>query len=249
MGSVILWTITTASAWGDVVLVSVPGSSDPWLAGMPDGSTASFGDVAPAQSPVSVTGLNYADGGVLTFQVSGSVNYGGGPPVDPPDGNVNYVVPHASGAENGMSNVLAPVDALMAVFLGPDQPSLSSPPATLSFSTTQQQDYTSLSPLLQQVFYIGDGLTSGGQTQQIVIPDGATRFFLGTMDGFGWWNNSGSFSVEVTGPGAAAVPEPSTFYALALGASAFALRKRFCSALSRLLRAGARLSVLSDLTR
>jgi hypothetical protein len=44
--------------------------------------------------------------------------------------------------------------------------------------------------------------------QQIKIPAGASAFYLGTMDGFGWSNNSGSFDVQVTGPGLAAVPEP-----------------------------------------
>jgi len=34
------------------VEVSVPGYADPWLAGMPDGTTASSGDVAPTHSPV-----------------------------------------------------------------------------------------------------------------------------------------------------------------------------------------------------
>ena len=71
----------SAVARGDMVQVIVPGSADPWLAGMPDGSTASLGDFAPQQSPVDVPGLGYSSGGVLTFSVKGSVNYGGGPPV------------------------------------------------------------------------------------------------------------------------------------------------------------------------
>src|SRR5262249_4020262 len=55
--------------------VLVPGTSDPWLAGMPDGSTASMGDVAPAQSPALVPDLAVNAGDVLTFTAAGSVNF------------------------------------------------------------------------------------------------------------------------------------------------------------------------------
>jgi hypothetical protein len=221
----------SAVARGDMVQVIVPGSADPWLAGMPDGSTASLGDFAPQQSPVDVPGLGYSSGGVLTFSVKGSVNYGGGPPVDPPDGNFAFVVQHATGAENGISNVIAPVDSLLGVFLGPDQPNLTGAPGTLDFSTSAARDASSFSPELKQVFFIGDGLAPGGVTQQFVIPDGATRLFLGTMNGFGWWNNSGSFQVDVTGPALAAVPEPSSAWLLTVGALSVA-------ALARLRRGG-----------
>jgi hypothetical protein len=44
--------------------------------------------------------------------------------------------------------------------------------------------------------------------QQVVVPEGATRFFLGTMDGFGWFNNEGQFDVQVTDLcGTTAVPD------------------------------------------
>jgi hypothetical protein len=55
--------------------VLVPAISDPWLAGMPDGSTASIDDVAPAQSPVVVPDLAVNAGDVLTFTAAGSVNF------------------------------------------------------------------------------------------------------------------------------------------------------------------------------
>ena len=44
----------------------VPGDSNPYLAGMPDGSTDGS-DRAPGQSPVFVTGLNLSLGAQLTF--------------------------------------------------------------------------------------------------------------------------------------------------------------------------------------
>ncbi len=51
--------------------VSVPGTSNPWLAGMPEGTEASFGDQALTHSPVelSLSGM----GGALSFSASGSV--------------------------------------------------------------------------------------------------------------------------------------------------------------------------------
>jgi hypothetical protein len=45
--------------------VSVPGSSDPFLAGMADGSTCCGGDSAPAQSPVYAGAVTA--GSTITF--------------------------------------------------------------------------------------------------------------------------------------------------------------------------------------
>lgn len=181
------------------VPVTVPGTSDPWLAGMPNGSTASMGDVAPAQSPVLVTGVTFAAGDKVSLaSASGLVSHGpaGGCCEETgPDGGT--VFSHDAGAENGISNITVPINALLGVFLGPDQPNLSPPPAALDFSTPASRDFTTLSPQLKQVFFIGDGQTSGGMTQTIIVPAGATRLFLGTMDGFGWFNNRGAFSLSL----------------------------------------------------
>jgi hypothetical protein len=69
--------------------------------------------------------------------------------------------------------------------------------APTSRSTTASRDYLSLAPLLQQTFFIGNGRTSSNQVQQVIAPAGATRLFLGTMDGYGWFNNTGSLTVVV----------------------------------------------------
>jgi len=199
------WSFTPSQT-NATLSVTVPGTSDPWLAGMPNGSGASSGDTAPAESPVQV---NLTAGGTLTFTASGSVDYGGAS--GPPDGITGAPTAHANGAENGISGVTSPADSLVGVFLGPAQPDGSAAPADLDFSTGTSQDYTTLAPQLKQVFFIGDGKTSGGTTQQITIPSGATRLFLGTMDGSGWYNNSGSFSVRVTGPVVAPVGNSYTF--------------------------------------
>lgn len=204
------------------VNVTVPGWSDPWLAGMPDGSGASYGDQAPAQSPVLVN-LTLYPGTALTFSATGSASYYSGGSA-PPDGYPGYWTQHAPGSENGIADVLAITTSLVGVFLGPDQPSLSPPPSALNFQSIGL-DFLTLSPGLKQVFFIGDGQTSGSVTQQFIIPAGATRLYLGTMDGYGWYDNSGEFSVTVNG---AAVPLPPALLLFTPGlAGLAALRRRF----------------------
>ncbi len=187
------------------VSVTVPGTADPWLAGMPDGSIASANDTAPGQSPTEVAGIDLITGDVLTFDVSGSVSFTPAnvrPPVDPPDGGSLNNFSHYNdypilNPENGISDINAPQNSLVGVFLGPDRPDASPAPAALDFGTTQSRDYATLSPTLKQIFFIGDGRTSTGEVQKVTIPNGATRLFLGPMDGVEWSNNSGSFSVQV----------------------------------------------------
>jgi hypothetical protein len=216
----LLSLVACGSALADpVITLIVPGTSDPWLAGMPPGSVASFLDVAPAQSPVQVTGLSIVPGTALSFSASGLVSNGVcGPPFCPffgPDGGIKpdqFPLFHESGSENGISNLGSPINALVGVFLGPDPPSLQSPPSVLDFNTASRQDYLVLSPLVRQTFFIGDGLASGTTGQQVIVPAGATRLFLGTADGCCWLDNQGAFTVQV-----AQIPEPATVTLLLVG--------------------------------
>jgi hypothetical protein len=118
-------------------------------------------------------------------------------PVDRPIGDLSQIISHLTGRENGISDITAPVNSLVGVFLGPDQPDPSLMPNPLDFSTADSRDYDTISPLLQQVFYIGDGMTSSDGQHRVTVPDGATRLFLGTMDGFEWKNDAGAFSVQI----------------------------------------------------
>ena len=176
--------------------VTVPGTANPWLAGMPNGSTAAMGDSAPAQSPVLVNCISITPGQLISVTVTGQVS--NGPCCSPvgPDGTPGGVS-HIPGAENGIANVAARINALMGVFLGPDRPDTTPAPAGLDFTTDSSQNYTTLSPLLKQVFFLGDGRNSQGTVQKVVVPAGATRLFLGPMDGIEWNNNTGSFSAQV----------------------------------------------------
>ena len=187
------------------VEVNVSGQTNLWLSGTPAGTHAGacidrVGDRAPGQSPVELLGLPLQQGVQLFFAASGQVNNGplGSAPTAPPDGLEAYIIGNSNGAENGIANITAPIDALLGVFLGEDEPGGGALPSSLDFGSRESRDYRTLSPQLQQPFFIGDGVDSAGGLQLVIVPNAATRLFLGTMDGCGHWNNEGVFHVRVT---------------------------------------------------
>ena len=187
-----------AAFTSQAAVISVPGTSDIWLAGMPDGTAASSGDSAPTHSPVFVNGVDLSVESITFNNVTGGVRHNPGCPPGcfDPDGGTFFN--HAPGAINGLSDLRAPINSLVGVFLDDNQPDSSAAPGALDFEVSGT-DFVSLDPELKQVFFIGDGLTGtgGGEAQSFTIPEGATRFYLGTMDGFGWFNNSGSLEVDI----------------------------------------------------
>lgn len=124
---------------------------------------------------------------------------------------------------------------LAGVFLNDTEPS-GAAPTRLDFSSTALgTNFASLSPSLNQAFFIGDGLTGtgSGSRQLFFIPDTATRLFLGFIDGADFQgdptfysNNDGSFTVSFT-----TVPEidPTSFgnaLVLVIGALGYWERRR-----------------------
>jgi hypothetical protein len=195
--------------------VNVPGTSDPWLAGQPNGTSASLGDgvgdYAPAQSPVYAGSVT--PGATVKWSATGLV--GNGPtetqfgPNGDTLGTLYGLFSHGAGAENGISDVNGiGVDALMGVFLGPGVPS-GATPGPLTFAGGLGFTYGSLSPQIDQVFYMGDG-----SAQSVIVPSGATGLFVGTMDGFGWDNNTGSFDVNFTQGVTGSVPDAGSTIAM-----------------------------------
>jgi hypothetical protein len=105
-------------------------------------------------------------------------------------------VGHDDGNKNGISNVIAPCDSLIGVFLEDGQPDRFKAPELLDFKRLGL-NFTSLAPELRQVFFIGTGATKDGVTRRYLVPKDATRLYLGIMDSIQWSNNSGSFMVTV----------------------------------------------------
>jgi hypothetical protein len=110
--------------------------------------------------------------------------------------------------------------ALMGVFVADNPASTGSAPTRLDF--TGNHSFASLSPLLNQSFFIGDGLTGtgSGALQQFLIPDSANFLQLGFADAYStsfipfvggasaYGDNHGSLTVQYNIVGTSSVPEP-----------------------------------------
>ena len=94
----------------------------------------------------------------------------------------------------------------MGVFLTDSALSQPAPPLP-DFS--YNKSFTSISPLIAQFFFIGDGRTGtgSGDVQKFYVPETATRLYLGFIDST-FSDNLGSLTatVEIN-----AVPEPFSF--------------------------------------
>ena len=175
--------------------LTVPGKANPWLAGMTNGSAARRGDNAPDESPVPVIETAIESGAIYTFSVSGTASHGAPNPLVSADGE--DLISHYLGAENGIADITAPFASLIGAFLGPGEPDQRPAPPSLDFRNPADRDYLALAPTLRQPFFIGDGLTSSNDVQQVIAPHGATRLFLGTMDEYSWYDNEGAFTVNI----------------------------------------------------
>jgi PEP-CTERM motif len=192
--------------------ILVPGTANPYLSGQPSGTLCCDGDSAPAESPVLALSGSLG-GDTLTFAATGGVSFGPGPVAPSPDGWPGDVFTMVADYGTGISGPMGvQVSGLVGVFIGSSVPS-GPAPAQLN----DGMSFTSLAPGLDQIFWIGDGLTGTGtgSVQSFLAPSGATRLYLGVVDGFGWYNNPGV--IDVTINGAASVPEPSTWAMVLLG--------------------------------
>jgi Flp pilus assembly protein TadG len=163
-------------------------------------------DGQPYSSPAQV-GLTLKPGAFITVSnVTGTANCAPGYFAEgTADGTINgvtstidrdYTADHV--AEHGIADIDTPDDSLNAVFLGSGLPDGTAAPSVLSFGTQAARDYTTLSPQLKQPYFVGNGQTTGGNRQVVVVPQGATRMFLGVMDGWEWDNNTGGYNATVT---------------------------------------------------
>ena len=119
---------------------------------------------------------------------------------------------------------------LTGVFLDDNEPH-DPAPSRLDFTTSIGigEGFTELAPDIAQTFFVGDGLTGtgSGDLQRFLVPDTATRLFLGFADAvqFGfptsspccYTDNYGQLAASATLHQRAAAPIPGTLLLLASG--------------------------------
>ncbi len=174
-------------------------SDKPWLPSNNNGvigGTVDSSYTSKREAAIEAGGVTVTPGSAISFaNVNGGANNSNSSVRYSADGNLDWIVSNYNGAEHGKSDVIAPINSVVAVFISDSDPSATAAPSTLDFSTSASRNYTKIEPQLKQVFFIGDGLRDNGEPQQIVVPAGATRMYIGTMDGYEWNNNVGGFEV------------------------------------------------------
>ena len=218
--------------------VAIPPASDPWAdnnAATDDGLRRHAGPTPEEALETRPESISVMGGDVVRVldPAQGGINFfnGFGPPYFGPEGNVGIGSNLTS--LGGLSGYIGTQGALAGVFLDDSIPN-GLPPSTLDFSTPLSRDFLSLAPGLGQIFFIGNGETSGGTLQEFIAPIGATRLFFGIPDGFGFQgvpgaydDNDGSYRIrvginEIPTP---AVPLPAGGLLLLSGLAALALRR------------------------
>jgi hypothetical protein len=215
---------STDSVWNYASNVAGTGSTTPTVIALTPGA-------GQALTFSSVTGL------VNITDPLPSLNFG-------PDGGHGLPISMDISAAAGLSGIESFNTSFLAgVFLNGHEGDIGhTAPATLDFSSNY--NFTSLSPLDDQVFFIGDGLTGtgSGSVQVFNVPSDATFLVLGITDANGYngppgayFDNAGLFtavfSIEPT-----TTPLPSSLPLLTAGLSALGLfgwrRKRKAAAIA-----------------
>ena len=89
------------------------------------------------------------------------------------DGQLNDIGTNTRGSENGISDLRAPINALVGIFLDDSQPNLSGAPRGPRFLFAPEPGLSrSSSRKLKQTFFIGDGLNSGRHEAELYRPEG-----------------------------------------------------------------------------
>ena len=210
---------TTGAAHASLLsTISVSGKETVHLAGLsspisvPSGFSESdyFGDLTDVNTIpqfVDVTGL-------YIISISASGTWGHGPNLTSgPEGrgftDAGTLIQYEEFGIAILNN--ADLNLLLGAFTDSTGPSLGNAPSRL---TVGSDDMTM--PGLNQAFGIGASLAN------IMIPIGATKFYLGLHNGFEWTNNVGSVSVDIS-----AVPEPSTIVVFLIGLVGLGFMRRY----------------------
>lgn len=215
---------------GENVVHRVEGTANPFLAGTPKGATASeinphnsvdrAGDAASGdlnkrgQSPTIVP-LSVTPGQWIEFDeaATGTVRHDPNLPFFDADGELadighNNLTTSDAGSkstkmysQNGIADTWAPINSLVGVFQGDADPRSTIAPESLDFRTAASRDFDTMSPKSKQIFFVGDGVNSGGTRQRFKVPAGATKLYLATWDFYEWNNNAGYRTVRISRPG------------------------------------------------
>lgn len=171
--------------------ITVPPASDPWFFLLrhvnptPEEAQETHPDFVPVVGGSVIRAVAPATGGVDFFNGIGFLYY-------PPDGN--GLAGSNLSAIDGISGYIGPQGPLAGVFLDDSIPDTGPAPAALDFTPSGLGiDFSTLTPALGQVFFIGDGFNSVPAAQHFIAPAGATRLFLGIPDGFGFVGQPGAY--------------------------------------------------------
>jgi len=196
--------VTGTASVGAAAVIVVPATSN--ILGAGHGAPPGDGTLPPSVhfvfAPGSVIAIQSAAGAVSCGSICRAGNYADGGSYAPFNvANGTNILP----SNNGLSGVqfAGRQMFLTGVFLNS---SLGEPsgagPATLSY-TDSSANGASFSPLLGQMFFIGDGQRPAGQ-QAFLVPTNANRLYLGFAEGTnfvgtpgGYLDNTGTITVDV----------------------------------------------------